>query len=396
MKKLKTGILIKDKVYIRRLQKAIHTEYDQDIECIIFEDIENVCREAKRKQLDLVLIDETILVAYEKLSRFCAIAIVSGTRRYDRSNDYGVIYKFQHVDDLVANMVQIYEEHHGNARIIAFTGACGNCGTSVLAAACAKAIAAKKKKVLYIDGETATSESDYLKEADELGIACGKEIGIHNLYEEKAYARFRELLDEVKYDFIVMDVQNAMLQYRDFASLVQELVIVETREGRAQLRATKLKQMLQELAQTKKLYDKVQTALEQVKATGYGIVMPGAEELKLEKPEIVKKNGNYAVKLRASAPSIHMLRAQIETEISPMVGGEQESQQLIDYLLGEYEEDTDKLWQSNIFGKSLYELVSEGVTAKIMRMPDDARQKLTKTLGRMINENTGGMICILL
>ena len=91
-----------------------------------------------------------------------------------------------------------------------------------------------------------------------------------------------------------------------------------------------------------------------------------------------------------------MTRAQIETEISPMVGGEQESQQLIDYLLGEYEEDTDKLWQSNIFGKSLYELVSEGVTAKIMRMPDDARQKLTKTLGRMINENTGGMICILL
>ena len=157
-----------------------------------------------------------------------------------------------------------------------------------------------------------------------------------------------------------------------------------------------LMQMLRELSQTKKLYEKVQTALEQVKATGYGIVMPGAEELKLEKPEIVKKNGNYAVKLRASAPSIHMMRAQIETEISPMVGGEQESQQLIDYLLGEYEEDTDKLWQSNIFGKSLYELVSEGVTAKIMRMPDDARQKLTKTLGRMINENTGGMICILL
>ena len=153
---------------------------------------------------------------------------------------------------------------------------------------------------------------------------------------------------------------------------------------------------MMELAQVKKAYDRVKNALDEVEATGYGIVMPGAEELKLEKPEIVKKNGNYAVKLRASAPSIHMMRAQIETEISPMVGGEQESQQLIDYLLGEYEEDTDKLWQSNIFGKSLYELVSEGVTAKIMRMPDDARQKLTKTLGRMINENTGGMICILL
>ena len=157
-----------------------------------------------------------------------------------------------------------------------------------------------------------------------------------------------------------------------------------------------LMQLLRELAQTKKLYDKVQTALEQVRATGYGIVMPGAEELKLEKPEIIRKNGNYAVRLRASAPSIHMMRAEIETEISPMVGGEQESQQLITYLLNEYEEDTEKLWQSNIFGKSLYELVSEGVTAKITRMPDDARQKLTRTLGRMINENTGGMICILL
>ena len=133
-----------------------------------------------------------------------------------------------------------------------------------------------------------------------------------------------------------------------------------------------------------------------MRTKGYGIVMPTPEEMHLEEPEIVHQGGRYGVRLKASAPSIHMMRAQIETEISPMVGGEQESQQLIDYLLGEYEEDTDKLWQSNIFGKSLYELVSEGVTAKIMRMPDDARQKLTKTLGRMINENTGGMICILL
>ena len=157
-----------------------------------------------------------------------------------------------------------------------------------------------------------------------------------------------------------------------------------------------LLELLESLAAAKREYDRIAPALEQVRATGYGIVMPSAEEMHLEVPQIVRKNGNYAVKLQASAPSIHMMRAQIETEISPMVGGEQESQQLIDYLLGEYEEDTDKLWQSNIFGKSLYELVSEGVTAKIMRMPDDARQKLTKTLGRMINENTGGMICILL
>ena len=154
--------------------------------------------------------------------------------------------------------------------------------------------------------------------------------------------------------------------------------------------------LLHELAQSKKEYDRVRSALEQVRSTGYGIVMPQAGELKLEKPEIIRKNGSFAVRLRASAPSIHMLRAQIETEVSPMVGGEQESQQLIGHLLDEYEQDEEKLWQSNIFGKSLYELVSEGVNAKLVRMPADARQKLTRTLGRMVNENTGGMICILL
>ncbi len=157
-----------------------------------------------------------------------------------------------------------------------------------------------------------------------------------------------------------------------------------------------LMQTLQSLAETKKLYEKVQSALEQVRVTGYGIVMPGPEDLKLETPEIIRKNGSYAVRLRASAPSIHMMRADIETEISPMVGGEQESRQMIDYLLGEYEDDTAKLWQSNIFGKSLYELVSEGLTAKLVRIPDDARQKFSRTLAKMVNENTGGMICILL
>ena len=157
-----------------------------------------------------------------------------------------------------------------------------------------------------------------------------------------------------------------------------------------------LMQMLRELSQTKKLYDKVQTALEQVKATGYGIVMPGAEELKLEKPEIVKKNGNYAVKLRASAPSIHMMRADIQTEISPMVGDEQQSEELVKFLLGEYEGNTEKLWESNIFGKSVFELVNEGLTAKLKRMPEDARFKLKDALTKIINEGANGLICLLL
>ena len=157
-----------------------------------------------------------------------------------------------------------------------------------------------------------------------------------------------------------------------------------------------LMQLLRELSQTKRAYDKVASALEQVNATGYGVVMPSPEQMHLEVPQIIHKNGSYAVRLKASAPSIHMLRADIETELSPMVGDEQQSAQLIEYLLGEYEGNTEKLWESNIFGKSLYELVSDGLSTKIKRMPDDVRMKFKQTLGRIINENTGGMICILL
>ena len=157
-----------------------------------------------------------------------------------------------------------------------------------------------------------------------------------------------------------------------------------------------LMQILTELAAEQQEYARVKSAMEQVRATGYGIVMPDPSELHLDKPEIVRKGSSYAVHLKASAPSIHLMRANIETELSPIVGDEQQSDELIKYLLGEYEGDTEKLWQSNIFGKSLYDLVTEGLNTKIQRMPKDARQKLTRTLARMINENTGGMICILL
>ena len=157
-----------------------------------------------------------------------------------------------------------------------------------------------------------------------------------------------------------------------------------------------LMDILTELSSQQKEYARVKSAMEQVRATGYGIVMPDESELHLDKPEIIRKGSSYAVRLRASAPSIHLMRANIETELSPIVGDEQQSDELIKYLLGEYEGDTEKLWQSNIFGKSLYDLVTDGLNTKIQRMPDDARQKLTKTLSRMINENTGGMICILL
>ena len=157
-----------------------------------------------------------------------------------------------------------------------------------------------------------------------------------------------------------------------------------------------LMDLLTELAGVKCEYDKVATALQEVKETGYGIVVPTTEELHLEEPEIVKQGGRYGVRLKASAPSIHMIRADIETEVSPIVGSEKQSEEMINYLLQEFEGDTTKIWQSNIFGKSFHELVSEDLNGKLKRMPDDARAKLQETLQRIINEGSGGLICIIL
>ena len=152
----------------------------------------------------------------------------------------------------------------------------------------------------------------------------------------------------------------------------------------------------QQLAQVKAKYDKVADALKEVEETGYGIVVPSIDSLVLEEPEIVKQGGRYGVRLKASAPSIHMIRADIETEVSPIVGSEKQSEEMIHYLLQEFEGDTAKIWQSNIFGKSFHELVGEDLNAKVKRMPEDAREKLRETLQRIINEGSGGLICIIL
>ena len=151
-----------------------------------------------------------------------------------------------------------------------------------------------------------------------------------------------------------------------------------------------------ELSKIKKEYDKIKGALEEVSATGYGIVMPSLEELSLEKPEIVNQGGKYGVKLRASAPSIHMMRADITTEISPIVGSEKQSEELVMFLLDDFEESPEKIWNSNIFGKSLHELVNEGLHNKLSRMPSDARIKPQETIERIINEGCSGLVCIIL
>ena len=157
-----------------------------------------------------------------------------------------------------------------------------------------------------------------------------------------------------------------------------------------------LMSLLTRLAAVKTEYDKVAQALKDVRETGYGIVVPGIDELKLEEPEIMKQGGRYGVRLKASAPSIHMIRADIETAVSPIVGNEKQSEDMVNYLLQEFEGDTSKIWQSNIFGRSFHELVNEDLQTKLKRMPEDARKKLQETLTRIINEGSGGLICIIL
>ena len=154
--------------------------------------------------------------------------------------------------------------------------------------------------------------------------------------------------------------------------------------------------LLRELAAIKEKYDKVAAALAQVNETGYGIVMPDVEDLHLEEPKIVKQSGGYGVKLRAAAQSVHMIRANIETEINPMVGTEQQSEDLVRYMLKEFESDPRSIWESNMFGKSLYELINEGLHTKLEHMPEESRKKLSETLERIINEGSNGLICILL
>lgn len=153
---------------------------------------------------------------------------------------------------------------------------------------------------------------------------------------------------------------------------------------------------LHSLSEIKKEYDKYSSAIDDVLDRGYGIVMPDMDDMKLDEPEIVRQTGGFGIRLRASAPSIHMIKADIETELNPMVGTEQQSEELVKYLLSEFDEDPRGLWSTNLFGKSIYELVNEGLHSKLDHMPEDARERFGETLAKVINEGASGVICILL
>ena len=150
------------------------------------------------------------------------------------------------------------------------------------------------------------------------------------------------------------------------------------------------------LSQTKQKYDKIAYALDEVDRKGYGIVTPTMDELILDEPEMVKQGSRFGVKLKATAPSIHMIKTNVTTEVSPIVGSERQSEELVNYLLSGFENDPKKIWESNIFGRSLHELVNEGLQAKLAKMPEDAQIKLQETLERIVNEGSGGLICIIL
>lgn len=156
-----------------------------------------------------------------------------------------------------------------------------------------------------------------------------------------------------------------------------------------------LMRLLSDYAQIKSSYERIAAAVEEAEATGYGIVQPVAEQLKLEQPQVVRKGNTYGIRLKASAPSIHMIRTDVRTEISPMVGSESQSQELVSGMLEAYDTDIDALWQSNIFGKSVYELVSDGLSSKLTKMPPEARGKLKDALTRIVNEGCNGMICLI-
>lgn len=154
--------------------------------------------------------------------------------------------------------------------------------------------------------------------------------------------------------------------------------------------------IMTKLSSVKKKYDKIEVALQEVEAKGYGIVTPGIDELILDEPEMVRQGSKFGVKLTATAPSIHLIKTAVTTEVSPTVGSEKQSEELVNYLLSEFENDPKQIWQSNIFGKSLHELVNEGLQTKLAKMPEEAQFKLQETLERIVNEGSGGLICIIL
>ena len=223
-------------------------------------------------------------------------------------------------------------------------------------------------------------------------LACAGSI--HTLEQAKAVLPMLQQVEQVQ-DVNVRQVDLGTGTVECVITLPEKLFyeILGSKAGMEIENDGQLLQLLTELAAIRQEYNKVADALSAVRATGYGVVMPTAEEMTLQTPEVLRKGGNYGVKLKAGAPSIHMMRVDIDTEIAPMVGNEKQSADLISYLSSE---DPEKLWQSNIFGKSVYDLIQEGLNAKLLQLPEEVREKFRQTLQRIVNEGAQGLVCLIL
>jgi stage IV sporulation protein A len=220
---------------------------------------------------------------------------------------------------------------------------------------------------------------------------------LHRIREVKTFAEgldSSEYIDGSKIESMELGSGSAKMCLRLkndlFYRVLGEKTGVEISEESALL------DLVMRLVETNKKYEHISNAIDEVNETGYGIVMPSIDELTLEAPEITHQGGKYGIRLKASAPSIHMMRADITTEVAPIVGSEKQSEELVNYLMTGFDEDPLKIWESNIFGKSLNELVNEGLRNKLYRMPAEARMRLKETLERIINEGCSGLICIIL
>lgn len=217
---------------------------------------------------------------------------------------------------------------------------------------------------------------------------------VHNAYEAVDKLKIYDFLSKAGIDNVKMGIGEISMELKPADGLFYKIIKEET--GLEIDGEQRLFSVLKELSGIKVEYAKVANALAEVRTKGYGVVTPRIDELTLEPPEIIRQGTRFGVKLKGSAPSIHMIRADIETEIAPLVGSEKQSEELVNYLLKEFEGAPEKLWESNIFGKSLHELISEGLQNKLYRMPEDAQLKLQETLQKIINEGSGGLICIIL
>ena len=222
----------------------------------------------------------------------------------------------------------------------------------------------------------------------------------------KRIAKIREVQDAVQGLSDNENIHSAELRSMDLGSGRADITVrlqpelfyrILTEKSGVEIRnECELMECICELAKSKSNYDRIGKAYDDVLENGYGIVMPTMEELSLEEPEIVRQSGKYGIRLKASAPSVHMMRVRTTAEVTPIVGSEQQSEELVTYLLKEFEESPAKIWDSNIFGKSVSDLVGEGLNNKLCRMPEKARLKIGETVEKIINDGCNGLICIIL